>query len=90
MQRTTQVQSISPDTAALLLVALAFEALGAALRPLLAHGLALALALAGWRPAAAAPAAPPAPMKRPEPIKPQPIATPRRKRAARTLQGAAA
>ena len=86
MQRTTQPQSISPDTAALLLVALALEALGVALRPLLAHGLALLLTLAGWRPTAAAPAAPAAPVKRPEPIKPRPTASPRRKRSARALQ----
>jgi hypothetical protein len=90
MQRTAQLQSIGPDTAALLLAALALEALGAALRPLLAHGLALLLTLAGWRPAAAAPAAPPAPVKRPEPTRPRPTNAPTRKRAARTLQGAAA
>ena len=71
MQRTTQVQSISPDTAALLLVA-------------------LALALAGWRPAAAAPAAPAAPVKRPEPTRPRPTNAPTRKRATRTLQAVTA
>lgn len=90
MQRTAQLQSISPDTAALLLVALALEALGAALRPLLAHGLALLLTLAGWRPAAAAPAAPAAPVKRPEPTRPRPTNAPTRKRAARTLVAVAA
>ena len=87
MQRTAQLQSIGPDAAALLLVALALEALGAALRPLLAHGLALLLTLAGWRPAAAAPA----PLeKRPEPIKAQPIAAPRRRGRPRKVQQVAA
>lgn len=90
MQPTTQVQSISPDVAALLLVALALEALGVALRPLLAHGLALLLTLAGWRPAAAAPAAPAAPIKRPEPARPRPTNAPTRKRTTRTLAAVAA
>lgn len=90
MQPTTQVQSISPDVAALLLVALGVEALGVALRPLLAHGLALLLTLAGWRPAAAAPAAPAAPIKRPEPARPRPTNAPTRKRTARTLAAVAA
>ena len=87
MQPTALPQRTDPAEAALVLLTLAIEALGLALRPLLAHGLALVLTLAGWRPTPAAPA----PLeKRPEPIKAQPIAAPRRKRAARTLQGAAA
>lgn len=90
MQPTALPQRTDPAEAALVLLALAIEALALALRPLLAHGLALLLTLAGWRPAAAAPAAPAAPVKRPEPTRPRPTNAPTRKRAARTLQTVAA
>ena len=83
MQPTAQPQRTDPAEAALVLLALAIEAL----RPLLAHGLALALTLAGWRPTPAAPA----PLeKRPEPIKAQPIAAPRRRGRPRKVQQVAA
>lgn len=83
MQPTALPQHTDPAEAALVLLALAIEAL----RPLLAHGLALALTLAGWRPTPAAPA----PLeKRPEPIKAQPIAAPRRRGRPRKVQQVAA
>ena len=87
MQPTALPQRTDPAEAALVLLALAIEALALALRPLLAHGLALVLTLAGWRPTPAAPA----PLeKRPEPIKAQPIAAPRRRGRPRKVQQVAA
>ena len=83
MQNKPPPQTIDALTAALLLALLALEALAQGLRLVLAHGLALALLLAGWRPA---PAAPAATVKRPEPITAQPIAAARRKRTTRRLQ----
>lgn len=80
MTHPAQLQSVDPAEAALVLLALAIEALALALRPLLAHGLALALTLAGWRPTAPAPA----------PIKAQPIAAPRRRGRPRKVQQVAA
>lgn len=50
MKNTTPPQTTDPALVALVLLALAVEALALALRPLLAHALALALTAAGWRP----------------------------------------
>jgi hypothetical protein len=50
MKSTTPPQNNDPALAALVLLALALEALARALRPLLAHGIALVLTAAGWRP----------------------------------------
>ena len=81
MQTTPQAHSTAdPALLVLLFIGAGIEALALALRPLLAHGLALLLTLAGWRPraAAAAPVAPaavvvtpPAEEKRPKPARAQ-------------------
>lgn len=68
---------------ALVLLAIALEALWLALRPLLAHGIALVLAGARWRPAPAAQDEAPKP-------NPQPLNTkPRARRTRRPVPAAA-
>lgn len=50
MKTRTPLKTTDPALIALALLGLAVEALALALRPLLAHGIALALTAAGWRP----------------------------------------
>jgi len=54
-----------PALAALVLLAIAAQALAVALRPLLAHALALLFTVCGWRPAAATTPPPITPTKEP-------------------------
>lgn len=81
-KNTTPLES-DPVIVALVLLAIALEALWLALRPLLAHGSALVLTAARWRPA------PAAQDKAPRPS-PQPIKTTSRQRRTRRPVPAAA
>jgi len=84
-KNTTPLES-DPVIVALVLLAIALEALWLALRPLLAHGSALVLTAARWRPPAAAPASQDeGPKPNPQPIK----ATSRTRRTRRTATDAA-
>lgn len=82
---TKNTTPLEPDLAitALVLLALALEALWLALRPLLAHGIALVLTATRWRPAPAAQNEGPKP--NPQPIK----TTPRARRTRRPVPAAA-
>lgn len=81
-KNTTPLES-DPLLVALVLLAIALEALWLALRPLLAHGSALVLTAARWRPAPAAQDEGPKP-------NPQPIKTTSRPRRTRRPVTAAA
>lgn len=81
VKNTTPLES-DPVIVALVLLAIALEALWLALRPLLAHGIALVLAAARWRPAPAAQDEAPKP-------NPQPLdTTPRARRTRRPVPAA--
>lgn len=71
-----------PADLALLLVALALEALARVLRPLLAHGIALVLTLLQWRPKVQ-----PAPAIEPEVLAPDCIPAPRPVAKGKTTRG---
>jgi len=81
--KNTTPLECDPVIVAMVLLAIALEALWLALRPLLAHGSALALTTAGWRPAPAAQDEGPKP-------NPQPIKTTSRQRRTRRSVPAAA
>lgn len=81
-KNTTPLES-DPVIVALVLLAIALEALWLALRPLVAHGSALVLTVARWRPA------PVAQDEAPKP-NPQPIKTTSRPRRTRRAVPAAA
>jgi hypothetical protein len=81
-KNTTPLES-DPVIVALVLLAIALEALWLALRPLLAHGSALVLTAARWRPAPAAQDE--APKPNPQPIK----TTSRQRRTRRSVPAAA-
>lgn len=77
VENTTPLQS-DPVITALVLLAIALEALLVALRPLLAHALALVLTVAGHRPTQKEAAKP-----TPQPIKANPAPAPQRPRRTR-------
>lgn len=83
-KNTTPPES-DPVIVALVLLAIALEALWLALRPLLAHGSALVLTAARWRPAPAPAAQDEAPKPNPQPIK----TTSRQRRTRRSVPAAA-